>query len=344
MSQEFTDQTLAALKEEYAPDATEAQFTLWIEKCRRDDLVPVEDVVLQLRSSQEYDPVTKTKVFRKRPVYITTIRALTKIASRTGKYRGTLPYEWIYLDGENMPNLKSDVPLPDTNAPHLPREPWAARVSIKHADFDAPVTAVVRFNAYAQLTKRGDSFVLNNTWATRGPEQLAKCGFAAALRAVFPEAAGLYLKEELEREDAEPVTPVTPTPPESVAVPVLASVPQTVVPIEEKPFVNSPNDEPRTGGGLGGDAVAVQEVDEPEKPVDELPTPEEKKAFGARLRKVIEGHDREAVRLYMERAAGNTIGKFTVGQYTDALTALETAKAEGKVADLIATPAETPKE
>lgn len=338
MSQEFTDQTLAALKEEYAPDATEAQFTLWIEKCRRDDLVPVEDVVLQLRSSQEYDPVTKAKVFRKRPVYITTIRALTKIASRTGKYRGTLPYEWIYLDGENMPNLKSDVPLPDTNAPHLPREPWAARVSIKHADFDAPVTAVVRFNAYAQLTKRGDNFVLNNTWATRGPEQLAKCGFAAALRAVFPEAAGLYLKEELEREDAEPVTPVTPTTPESVAVPVLASVPQAVVPIEENTFVNIPNEPERD---------PVQKVDEPESPqvcAANTPTSEEKKAFGARLRKVIEGHDRETVRLYMERAAGATITKFTVGQYTDALTALETAKAEGKVADLIAAPAETPKE
>lgn len=340
MSQEFTEQTLAALKEEYAPDATDAQFTLWIEKCRRDDLVPVEDVVLQLRSSQEYDPVTKTKVFRKRPVYITTIRALTKIASRTGKYRGTLPYEWIYLDENNMPNLKSDVPLPDKDHPHLPREPWAARVAIKHQDFDAPVTAVVRFNAYAQLVKRNDSMVLNNTWATRGPEQLAKCGFAAALRAVFPEAAGLYLKEELEREDAEPATPVAPITPESVAVPVLASipVPQVAVPIEEKPFVNSPND----GQGLGGDteSVPVQKLDD-----DRLPDSAEKKDFGARFRKVIEGQDREAIRLYAERAAGGTpIAKFTVKQYTDALTALETAKAKGKIAELIAPPAETPKE
>jgi hypothetical protein len=339
MPQEFTAGYLTALKEEYAPDATDAQFTLWIERCRHDDLTPVEDVVLQIRSVSEWDSVTRTKVQKKRPVYITTIRALTKIASRTGKYRGTLPYQWIYLDAQNMPNLVSDVPLPDAENPSQPREPWAARVAIRHHDFPEPVTAVVRFNAYAQLVKRNDEYVLNNTWATRGPEQLAKCGFAAALRAVFPEAAGLYLKEELEREDAEPATPVAPAA-EPVAVPTLATVPapvyipetQVAEKAEDSPVVNITND------------VSEPPVSEPDAP--RLPTSEEKKSFGGRLRKVIEGHDRDTVRQYMERAAdGTPIAQFTVQQYTAALVELEAAKSTNTLGSLIAPPpADQPKE
>jgi hypothetical protein len=151
----LSPEALKALRAEYASKATDDQFNLWIEECRSKDLRPVEDVVLQIRTSKEYDPDLKAKVAVKKAVYITTIRALTKIASRTGKYKGKLPTEWIYTSPTFQPSIISTIPLPDPENPRLPLEPWAARVRVQHADFPEPVEEVVRFHAYAQTYRNG---------------------------------------------------------------------------------------------------------------------------------------------------------------------------------------------
>src|SRR6266436_6873068 len=107
---DFTEKDLQALRQEYASNSTDAQFELWISTCKRRNLVPVEDVVLQIRSVKEYDETAKARVFKKKAIFITTIRALLRLAERTGKYKGFTPVEWIYLDNELSPTVFSAIP------------------------------------------------------------------------------------------------------------------------------------------------------------------------------------------------------------------------------------------
>lgn len=237
----LSKEELTALKREYASQATDEQFLLWISMCERRGLVPVEDIVLQLRSSREYDEQLKSKVYVKRAIYITTIRALLRLAERTGKYKGFVPAEYVYLDSAGLPTMISQIPLPDPRNTDKPLTPWAARVGVKRAGFDDPQYTVCRFGAYAQYFSDSDGKkTLNNTWATRGSEQLVKCCKAAALREAFPEElGGLYLHEEFQDDDETPKS--VPAPAQAttsaattVAPPATVAPPVNQVPAEGK--------------------------------------------------------------------------------------------------------------
>lgn len=203
----YTDAELKAMKQEYAKNASQQQFDLWLAECRNRGLVPVKDVVLQIRATKEWNPETRTKEFVKKAVHITTIQALRKLAERTGKYAGQLPSVWVYLDDAGNPAIQSDVPLPDKNSLSQPRRPWAAKASVVRHGFPNPITVPARFEAYAQYFSDGSSQQLNSTWANRGPEQLEKCAEALALRKAFPEElGGLYLQEEFTDEETVTAT------------------------------------------------------------------------------------------------------------------------------------------
>lgn len=232
---EFSPEELAALKKEHAAGATDEQFTLWIEDCKRRDLVPVRDVILQTRRSMEWDPEVGARVSKNKAITITSIGALLKIAQRTGQYAGPLPAKWIYLDKDGNPTVESEVPLPDPTNPELPRQPWAAKSGVKRKDFDQPTAAVARWWAYVQTYKDKSSNEErpNSVWNTRGPEQLSKCSLAASIRLAFSEeASGLYITEEMANFDrqaaetaphvsAEPITPA----PKAAVVPKVNHTP-----------------------------------------------------------------------------------------------------------------------
>lgn len=229
MEIEFSDKELAALKREYASNATDEQFTLWIEMCKRRGLVPVEDVVLQLRSAKERDEQSGATIYVKKVIFITTLRALLKLAERTGKYRGFVPAQYIYLDESKKPTVVSEFPLPDPKDENKPLIPWAAKVGVKRAGFDEPQYEIARFWAYAQTYKDDNKVKLNSTWTTRGPEQLVKCCKAAAVRGAFPEElGGLFLEEELQNEElvAKTTEPAKPEPQKSTAPAVTPAAPK----------------------------------------------------------------------------------------------------------------------
>jgi hypothetical protein len=187
----FTPQELVALKKEHAPNATQEQFDLWMAECRNRKAAPVHDVYLQIRSVKEWDEDTKTKVFKKKAIYGTTIGFLRTIAQRSGNYAGQLPTIWIYEDGKEY-----EVALKG-------QQPYAAKVSVLRTGWAQPITVVARWDAYAQTYKdnKDGKEKLNPTWALRGPEQLEKCAEALALRKAFPEeASSLYLPEEIKDE------------------------------------------------------------------------------------------------------------------------------------------------
>ena len=233
----FSPEELKSLRQVYAANATDDQFTVWLAHCKQRDLVPGQDVILQIRKSKEYDTELRAYVAKKNLVMVTTIGALRKIAERTGHYGGPLPPEWIYLDASGQPNVKSTIPLCEptkTDGILGPRwrVPWAVIARIKRKDWSDPVQGIARFGAYAQTySSTGEdqekTINLNQMWKTRGPEQLAKCAEAAAFREGFPETEGLYIPEELNnQEPPEDKTPAPTTPaPTVVATPQVNQVP-----------------------------------------------------------------------------------------------------------------------
>jgi hypothetical protein len=250
---EFTAKELAALKKEHAPGATDEQFELWLADCKQRGLVPVRDVLLQLRTGEEWDPSIGARVKRTKAVYITTIGGIRKLAEGTGKYAGQLPSKWIYLDAEGRPTIESEVPLPDPKNEPYPLLPWAAKATILRKDFDAPLSVVARFWAYAQRQRDGS---LTAIWGQKGraAEMLEKCAESLAFRKGFPEQlSGLYIAEELMNNEEETSPGI---PPPVVEPPAVAEVPT----VNHAPAV--PTDAPRPGEvrGSSSQLASAEEI------------------------------------------------------------------------------------
>lgn len=273
--QEFSQPYLDALKTEHGAGLTAEQFTLWITECQRRNLVPVQDILARAQSVSEWDPETRTKIRKKRVIYITTIGAFRKIAERTGKYAGQQPTRWVYTDPEGHPTIVSDVPLPDPLNVTSPRCPWAARVSVLRTDFHEPLTAVGRFWAYAQTFTRDNKEQLTAMWQNRGPEQLEKCTEAAALRKAFPEEfSSTFLAEEIREDKDEVEAPPAAAPlteaPKSAAVPAVNHAPAPLT-AEKRPETprqegQTQASEPLSSPESGDSAVAFYHEALPQDP------------------------------------------------------------------------------
>jgi len=174
---------------------------------------------------------------------MTTIDASRLIAERTGHYNGQAPEQYIYLDAEGSPSIVSEIPLPQLplkpGQSALPREPWAVRTTVYRKDFSQPVSSIARFDAYAATYAKDGEIKLNEMWARRGPEQLAKCSEMLSLRKAFPEElGGLYIAEEFKPDQDEVAKqPVSP----AVAIPSLPAVPK----VDQTPATGT--DAPRPG-------------------------------------------------------------------------------------------------
>ena len=148
-------------------------------------------------------------------VFITTIDAARLIALRSQEYVGQDPETYIYLNEDGGDFIESSIPLPQLpivkGQTALPREPWAVRTTVYRKSFSHPITSVARFDAYASTYKTANGPQLNEMWAKRGPEQLAKCSEMLSLRKSFPEElSSLYLDLELKNESEAPPAAVTP--------------------------------------------------------------------------------------------------------------------------------------
>jgi len=209
---EFTEQELKAIRSEFCRGFTDDQFNVFMTFCRVRNLMPGKHVVGQIRKSSEWDEVANAKVKTEKVIFITTIDAARLIAQRSGEYTGQAPEQYIYLDDSGLPNLISEIPLPDPKNKQLPREPWAVRTSIYRKGFDHPITSVARFDAYA-VTRRvqGGGLVLTDMWQRRAPEMLAKCCEMLGLRKAFPEElAGIFVESEFKPDPEDVTSPVTP--------------------------------------------------------------------------------------------------------------------------------------
>lgn len=78
------------------------------------------------------------------------------------------------------------------------QEPYPTACAITVSVGESSATHVVTWDEYVQTTKSGEP---NSQWRQYGPTQLSKCAEAGAHRRVAPITAGLYVPEELKRDD-----------------------------------------------------------------------------------------------------------------------------------------------
>lgn len=188
----WTPAQIKLIKNTFAVGASDDELDLFLSVCGRTGLDPFTG---QIHFVKRWSSARKAEVGS----FQIGIGGFRLISQRTGKDRGRLGPWWCGQDGNWKEMWLS------------PQPPVAAKVGVRHADFEDPIFEVARWDACIQTKKDGTA---NSFWTIRGPEQLAKCAEAAVRRAAFPqELSDMYADEEGPMMDrlAEP-DEITPRP------------------------------------------------------------------------------------------------------------------------------------
>jgi phage recombination protein Bet len=178
----FTPDQVQLIKATIAKNATDDELDLFLYTCRRLRLDPFARQIYFMKRNSSGDEDSNSNDAGRAQVSIDGFRL---VAERTGEYQGQTPPEWARVTHTDHGPVIDWFPVwPFDTSPH------SARIGVYRKGFREPMYAVARFEAY-KVTKRTGA--LNRMWSKMGPEQLAKCAEALALRKAFPqELSGVY--------------------------------------------------------------------------------------------------------------------------------------------------------
>lgn len=176
----YTHEQINVIKSTVAVGASNEELGLFLTVAQRSGLDPFTK---QIHFVKRWDSKQKREV----GAFQVGIDGFRVIAARNPRYQGRVGPWWAGKDGIWRELWTDDA------------EPFAAKVGIVVQGYAEPIYATARWAAYVQTTKEGNP---NRFWNTMGPEQLAKCAEALALRIAFPnDLSGLYTHDEMGQAD-----------------------------------------------------------------------------------------------------------------------------------------------
>lgn len=185
----WTQDQVQLIADTLAKDAnlSPSELALFAQVCKRTELDPFRKQIYAVRYKANA-PVT----------FQTGIDGFRVIAKRSGKLRGILAPEWCGEDGDWKDVWLSDEP------------PVAARVAVRHQDYDDPVVGIALYKEYVatRFDQKLQQYVPNSQWTQRPAHMLAKCAEALAIRRAFPDdVGGVYTDDEMEQASNAPDAP-----------------------------------------------------------------------------------------------------------------------------------------
>lgn len=181
----WTDNQRAALAQIGVQKASDADLAVFFHQSQRTGLDPFAKQIYMIERQGKQTIQTGIDGFR---------LIARRTIDRTHEGFGYRPTLWCGRDGQWRDVWLDSEP------------PAAAKVVVVRGgqEFDA----IALFDSYAGRKRDGG---LNNMWNTQGAHMIAKCAEALALRKAFPQdLSGLYMSDEMERADAQPVQQAQP--------------------------------------------------------------------------------------------------------------------------------------